>query len=119
MGNSERLTAIRAIWNAFGAAMFVMFISLIFTGASLSVGYVVIAIVVSLAAFLSTAVVWSVSTAVGAEQQTAKNKREASDGLDAVLERLSDDELMALRDRLSDNQGAIGLSDDGELIRRQ
>lgn len=121
MKHSERLIVTRYIWSAFAAGMFFLFTSLIAGGASLSAGYVVIAIVMSLAAFLSTSVIWTAASSVSRKREgAAKAKRQAQGNLDAILERLSDDELVALRDRLSDETDTTGLylSDDGELMRR-
>lgn len=115
MDEPMNLKALRYVWIAYAVSMTVLFASLVFNGAEITAGYVVLGVVMTLSAFLSTAVIWEKD--LPPQEQTDKAKREARDDMDALLRRLSDDELIALRDRLSTDEGQLYLSDDGELLR--
>lgn len=115
-----RLEGSRYVWTAFAPAMVFLFISTIFTPGGLGVGHIILGSVIALAAFLSTAVIWSSDLPEAGLQSRAAEKAKHRN-LDAILSRLSDDELEALRERLSERQDdeSYVLGDDGELVRRR
>lgn len=123
MDNHTRLQATRYIWITTGVSLFSLFLS-----AGLASGlestHVVLGIAICIASFLSTGSVWNwgevgESSAVDLQAQE-KAKRERIDG---VLRDLSNEELIALKQRLSDGTvddemlyQRMTLSDDGEIV---
>jgi hypothetical protein len=118
-----RLQATKYIWIAYTLSMAALFISSTQgNGTSFGAGHVVVAIAASIMAFLSTGTVWNwgnvsaAETLVDAEAHESM-KRKHNNKLDRIVSRLSDEERAALIERLEDNMGQYGLSDDGELVK--
>jgi hypothetical protein len=124
-----RLAATRYIWGAFALMMLGLMSTTIFGNSSLGVGHVIIAVVLAIAAFVSTGTVWNWGDSSNASQssviaQASKQKRNSVERLANELDSMSDDDLERLRSRLSGDvrevltTPAYGVSDDGELMRR-
>lgn len=123
-----RLAATRYIWSAFGLMMLGLMATSIFGDSSLGVGHVIIAVVMAMAAFLSTGMVWNwgdaSNTGTNVAALSAKQKRSSVDRLADELDSMSDQELERLRSRLSGDVREVlttptyGVSDEGELMRR-
>lgn len=123
MDSHTRLTATRYIWVTMGISLFSLFLSAGIAN-GLEATHVVLGIAICIAGFLSTGMVWSwgevgKTSALEMEAQE-KVKRERIDG---VLRDLSNEELLALKNRLSDSDvdddalyQRMTLSDDGELV---
>ena len=123
MDSHTRLTATRYIWVTMGVSIFSLFLSAGMAD-GLEATHVILGIAICIAGFLSTGMVWSWgelgnTSAVDMEAQE-KVKRERIDG---VLRDLSNEELVALKNRLSDGNvdddalyQRMTLSDDGELV---
>jgi hypothetical protein len=117
-----RLTATKYIWLAYTVSMAALFISSTQGGGSFGAGHVVIAVAASIMAFVSTGTVWNWGNLSAAEtlldaDAAESSKRKNSNKLDRIISRLSDDERAALMERLEDDMGQYGLSDDGELVK--
>ena len=122
MNSDSRLTATRYIWLAFFFGLLVVNSNMVFYGASLDVGNVVMTIIVTIAALGATGFVWSFgapnmgNTYISSETQ-GKGKRAPSDKLSMLRELLTEDELDAFKQRLMDE--TAGQHDDnytdGEL----
>ena len=124
-----RLVATRYIWTAFGLMMLALMSTSIFGNSDLGVGHVIIAVVLAIASFLSTGVVWnwgdaSNTTGANAVALASKQKRSSVDRLAQELDSMSDEDLESLRTRLSGDVRDVlttpdySVSDDGELMRR-
>ena len=124
-----RLAATRYIWTAFGLMMMALMSTAIFGNGSVDVGHVIVSVVLAIAAFLSTGVVWnwgdaSNATVNSAIERATKQKRSSVERLANELDSMSDEDLEHLRARLSTDaremlsSPAYGVSDDGELMRR-
>lgn len=121
MDTRSRLQATQFIWGFFAVTMFFLFVSTVFTSGGLSAGHVILGIFIAIAAFVSTGMVWNWGDTHSSESSEAAEKIKRS-RIDTILSRLSDDELMALRDRLADSmedETAYRLGDDGELVKRR
>jgi hypothetical protein len=124
MSGQTRLQATQVIWGFFALTMLFLFASTVIDNAGLSIGHVILGIVIAVAAFVSTGSVWSwgdikTTEADSVEASSEKIKRSR---IDAMLSKMSDDELLALRDRLADHMdddAAYRLGDDGELVKRR
>lgn len=118
MSNKSRAEVTMAMWGSIAFAMFGLFLS---GGIAdgLTVIHLVIAIVLCAAAFGSTAFIFNWDNPEADSKQIEKVKR---DRLDKVLRDLSDEELVALKKRLStrdvDDEVLYDylVGDDGELI---
>lgn len=123
MNSHTRLQATKYIWITMGIALFSLFLSAGIAN-GLEAGHVILGITLCIAGFLSTAVVWSKDNL---EEPSALNmearEKAKRERIDEVLRDLSNEELFALKQRLSD--GAIDddllyqrmtLSDDGEIV---
>ena len=123
MNSHTRLQATKYIWITMGIALFSLFLSAGIAN-GLEAGHVIVGITLCIAGFLSTAVVWSKDNL---EEPSALNmearEKAKRERIDEVLRDLSNEELFALKQRLSD--GAIDddllyqrmtLSDDGEIV---
>ena len=115
---SVRLEATKYIWTGFAAVMALMFGSVWFGDVELGAGHVVLGIVVSVAAFLSTGTVWNWGT-IKLENETimdtatsSSEKAKRGRSLDRLLDQMSDDELLDLREELRRQKYS-----DGELVR--
>jgi len=116
---NARLTATQYVWTAFAVAIGILFVTSIFSGGP-GVGHIILGTILALSAFLSTAVMWG-SDYVHEEENEQKSTGKTKRSLDAILSRLSDDELEALRDRLAEHHPDedYSLGDDGELVHRR
>lgn len=124
MNNHIRLTATRYIWVTMGISLFSLFLSAGIAN-GLEATHVILGIAICIAGFLSTGMVWNwgdvgKDSAMNMMDDQEKVKRERIDG---VLRDLSNEELVALKKRLSDGTmdddllyERMSLSDDGELI---
>ena len=123
MNSHTRLQATKYIWITMGIALFSLFLSAGIAN-GLEAGHVILGITLCIAGFLSTAVVWNKDDL---EETSALNmgarEKAKRERIDEVLRDLSNEELFALKQRLSD--GAIDddllyqrmtLSDDGEIV---
>jgi hypothetical protein len=111
-----RLEATKYIWTGFAAVMGLMFGSVWFGDVELGAGHVVLGIVVSVATFLSTGTIWNWGT-IKLESETimdaqSSEKSKRGHGLERLLDQMSDDELLDLRDELRHHK-----TSDGEFIR--
>lgn len=123
MDNHIRLQATKYIWITTGISLFSLFLSA-GLASGLEAGHVILGIAICIAGFLSTGTVWNwgepgMASVVDMEAQE-KVKRERIDG---VLRDLSNEELIALKQRLSDGTvdddvlyQRMTLSDDGEIV---
>jgi hypothetical protein len=119
---SIRLEATKYIWTGYAVVMSLMFGSTFFNNVELGAGHVVLGVVVSIATFLCTGSVWNwgsvklESEFVEAEESSSeKQKRQNARGIDRLLDQLSDDELLDLREDLRQRR----YSSDGELLYRE
>ena len=116
---SIRLETTKTIWACYATAMGLMF-GAAFFGYELGAGQVVLGIVMTVATFLSTGFVWNWGNArlenehfyEGESQEKAKNHQAH---IDRLLDQMSDDELLHLRDNLR-HRKAYGVGADGELV---
>jgi hypothetical protein len=112
---SVRLEATKYVWTAYAVVMGLMFGSSFF-GYELGAGHIVLGIIISIVTFLSTGTVWNwgsvklESDFMQADETSEKSKRKQS--LDSLLDRLSDDELLDLREELRRSKSLS----DGELM---
>lgn len=124
MDSHTRLQATKYIWITMGIALFSLFLSAGIAN-GLEAGHVILGIALCIAAFLSTGTVWNwgdlpqESSSFNMDAQE-KAKRER---LDSVLRNLSNDDLIALKQRLSEGDiddemlyQHMTLSDDGEIV---
>lgn len=123
MNTETRLETTKFIWGSITGIMFFLFLSAGLAN-GLEAGHVILGVSVLIAGAISTGVIWTPSDSNANDfthsdvQEKAKRER-----LDSVLRDLSDDELIALKNRLSDGSvddevlyERMSLSDDGELI---
>lgn len=123
MDTKSRLEATKVMWGVLAAVLVSLFISA-GVGNGLETGHVIIAVVALIAGAISTGVIWNPDHAQNNISSESKSQEKVKrERLDSVLRDLSDEELLALKNRLSD--GTIDddllyehmtLSDDGELI---
>jgi hypothetical protein len=113
-----RLEATKYIWTAFAVVLGLMFGTSWFGEFELGAGHIVLGIVISVAAFLSTGAVWNWGTLKFDNEtimdDTASSSEKAKRGysLSHLLDQMSDDELLDLREELRRHKYS-----DGELIR--
>ncbi|MGB7338497.1 MAG: hypothetical protein WBC91_06355 [Phototrophicaceae bacterium] len=124
MESETRLQATRAVWTALGIALAFLFLSA-GIGSGLQTGHVILGVAMVIAGMGSTSFIWTVGESARADTRAeiANQEKAKRDRLDRVLRDLSDDDLMTLRQRLSDGSidddvlyEQMTLSDDGELI---
>src|SRR5690349_5317738 len=112
-----KLEGTRYVWTAFAVAMAFLLGSTLFGNGGLSVGHVILGIAIAVAALASTAVMWGTDKEheYGMQMQNSTMEKAKRRNLDAMLSRLSDDELMELRNRLSNRESEedYALGDDG------
>lgn len=123
MSGQTRLQATQFIWGFFALTMLFLFVSTVIDNAGLGIGHVILGIFIAIATFVSTGSVWSwgdITTIEGDSVETTSEKMKGS-RIDTMLSKMSDDELLALRDRLADyiDEAAYRLGDDGELVQRR
>jgi hypothetical protein len=112
---SVRLEATKYIWTGFAVVMGLMFGGTFF-GYDIGAGQVVLGIIISIVTFLSTGTVWNwgsvklESEYMQADETGEKSKRKQS--LDNLLDRMTDDELLDLREELRRSKSLS----DGELL---
>jgi hypothetical protein len=113
-----RLEATKYIWTAFAVVLGMMFGSSWFGDFELGAGHIVLGIVICVAAFLSTGTIWNWGT-IKLENETimddsasSSEKAKRGFGLNRLLDQMSDDELLDLREELRRHKYS-----DGELIR--
>lgn len=118
---NTRLIATRYIWVAYTLTMLALFVGSAINENQIGAGHVIVAIGVSIMAFLSTGTVWNWGN-VSAEEVTMTanirdaKKRKNQAKLEGILARLSDEERDTLRERLEEEIAQYGVSDDGELV---
>jgi hypothetical protein len=119
--SSIRLTATQYIWIAFVIVMGFSFADVVLYGNTPGIDHIIISAILASGAMISTGFVWNWGTVKveKPDEQAAKSKRSGSRKLDRMLERLSESDREALRDRLNTSEdGAYMLTTDGEVIRR-
>jgi hypothetical protein len=94
--------------------MAVMFFSTITSSATII--HMVLGIVMTVFAFTSVGVIWSWGMLPRTEGELSKGKNDTK--LEKMLNRLSDEELDALREKLGHREEAYYLDNDGEIARR-
>jgi len=117
-----RLTATRYIWTGYTLAMLAIFAGTAIMNQAIGAGHIVMGVVISMTAFLSTGTIWNWGNLpVEAEQRhsTHYSKRKNQHQLDQMLERLSEDERETLREILAKEETGYALVDDGELVMRR
>lgn len=114
---SVRLEATKYIWTGFAVIMALMFAGPFFNNMELGAGHIVLGVVVSIATFLSTGTVWNwgsikLDNEFIESENSEKSKR--SHSLDSLIDQMSDDELLDLREELRRSKNS-----DGELLYRE
>lgn len=122
MDTKSRLEAIKFIWGALAVVLSFLFISAGIANGLESI-HVVMGLATLIAGTISTGLIWSMDgssnqSATMTDQEKVKRER-----IDTVLRDLSSEELIALKNRLSDGivdddllYDRMRLSDDGELV---
>jgi hypothetical protein len=120
MPNNSRTVVTLMIWASIAVALFGLFLSGGMAG-GLTVIHLAIAIVLIGAVVGMTGFLWRSSNFEASDLQEQYNEKAKRDRIESVLRNLSNDELTALKKRLS--TGAIDddvlydyLGDDGELV---
>ena len=121
-----RLEATSYIWGAFTLMILGLMSTIIFGGDGLGGGHVIIAVVLAIAAFLSTGTVWNWGDVRDTDvvKESSKQKRSTVERVVNELDAMSEDDLERLRTRLSADVRDVlvtptyGVSDEGELLRR-
>lgn len=114
---SIRLEATKYIWTGFAVIMGLIFGAGLL-GYEIGVGQIVVGIVLSIATFLSTGTIWNWGAAklesefIEGEQAAGEKAKRQQRGLNRLLDQLSDDELLDLREELRRQKYAS----DGELL---
>jgi hypothetical protein len=114
-----RLEATKYIWTAIATVMAFLYGGTVIAEQSIGVEHVIITIVLGIAAFLSMGMVWSwghIKFENEFIEASSSEKEKRSRKLDRMLNRLSDDDLEALRQHLAYENQAYGIDDDGELM---
>jgi hypothetical protein len=116
MSEDTRATLTVALWFLSTLVLIALFISAAVIG-ELTAGHILFAFVILALAVVTTPILlrWK-----DTEMQTEKTKRRR---IDSLLHELSDQELVELKQRLSDGDYSVetimdSLGDDGELVRR-
>ena len=118
---SVRLEATKYIWTGYAVIMGLMFAGVFFNGTEISVGHVILGIAITIGTFLCTGSVWNWGSVkleneyLHAEESSEKAKRQQGHSIDRLLDQLSDDELLDLREEMRQRR----VSSDGELLYRE
>ncbi len=119
MDTKTRLETTKFIWAVLAFVLAVLFIGA-GVGNGLEAGHVIIGVAALIAGAISTGVIWNPDHVEGEIKGGEKAKRER---IETVLRDLSNEELIALKNRLANGSidddllyERMALSDDGELI---
>jgi hypothetical protein len=114
-----RLEATKYIWTAIAVIMGLLYGGTIVAEQSIGVEHVIITLVLGIASFLSTGVVWNwgdVKFENEFIEASANEKSKRSRKLDRMLKRLNDEDLEALREHLTYENEPYAIGEDGELM---
>lgn len=112
--NDIRLKALGLIWGALTVIMLGLFYTVWMLG-EFSVGHIIVASLLCLGATAAT-----LGIVIGGEADSASekaSKAKSGDRINRLLDKLSDDDMEALRQRLMEERGEYALGQDGELVR--
>ncbi len=109
-----RLKATLYIWGALTLIMLGLLYTVWMLG-EFSVGHIIVAIFLALSATGSTIAMWVSGEESSTNASVAKDK--SGDRINRLLDKLSEDDLERLRERLLDERSDFGLGQDGELVR--
>lgn len=125
MDNNTRREATKYVWTAVGWALFALFIGT-GMGGGIQAGHTILGVAVLVAATGSTGFIWNfgdLPAIAEKAQDDAEQEKVKRERIDTVLRDLSSEELIALKNRLSDGivdddllYDRMRLSDDGELV---
>jgi adenine-specific DNA methylase len=114
MNEEGRASATKQIISSYAFLMAMMFFSTITSSATII--HMVLGIVMTVFAFTAVGMVWNWGTLPRVESDSSKGKNDTK--LEKMLNRLSDEELDALREKLSHRNESYYLDNDGEIARR-
>jgi len=126
MRNETRLRATQYIWTAFAVTMVVLLGTAGIFAGGLSASYVVLGVLICVAALGGTGMVWDKVGDDDAEEVMRSTEKVKRDRIDTVLRDLSSEDLQRLKERLQGGiiddaileERIVGIGDDGELITR-
>jgi hypothetical protein len=116
MDAETRLKATRFVFGGYIFLMAILFLST--TDIGMQVGHVIIGIFMTLFTFVTNGIFWNWGNLSSIERAPSSKKTKNTEKLSAMLDRLSDEELDMLREKLNRGHDAYYLDDDGEIVRR-